>query len=408
MKIDKIYIGGWFQKTTLHFSEFLDFLRTGTTPLPLNPKKISELHSKLRVASIKYHVEGMEYLEGTTTDDIHFKVFEDGLVVFDRKHEHENRANIAEHFKVLTDYFEQCMSPALAYLFSMGAPTPREVAEIETIYPFFVVLDNSTLPEMKQLLADFHETEHFEVSNQHFDILRGNKLYIINSKTEKLSQVRHFIEEQIFLREFKGRLHHYLNLHRHIWQLIDQTKGRGKIRGKQIADFHSKIESYGKTVNLSDTRIRQMGTYLRTREQLAHKDNATKDFKDLIEFRYESMYDTQQYVIAVWDMTAKYVNDAKEQFSSIQSDMTEKSIEGLTIVTSMGVGGTLIGLITAEQPEFTVFGIIWAALIAGVGFLATRILKWSASRKNYDVSDTERATGISADEILSRKRTRDR
>ena len=36
MKIDGIYIGGWFQRTTLQLSEIYDFLKYGKSELALN------------------------------------------------------------------------------------------------------------------------------------------------------------------------------------------------------------------------------------------------------------------------------------------------------------------------------------------------------------------------------------
>lgn len=41
MNIEKIYIGGWFQRTTLQLSEIYDFVREGTSALNLDKKKIN-------------------------------------------------------------------------------------------------------------------------------------------------------------------------------------------------------------------------------------------------------------------------------------------------------------------------------------------------------------------------------
>ena len=47
MKIEKVYIGAWFQRTTLQLSEVFDFLRFATSELKLEPKKLKELRLML-------------------------------------------------------------------------------------------------------------------------------------------------------------------------------------------------------------------------------------------------------------------------------------------------------------------------------------------------------------------------
>ena len=56
MKIDSIYIGGWFQRTMLQLSEIYDFLRDGSSQLKLNKRKLEELHHDLAIGSIEYGV----------------------------------------------------------------------------------------------------------------------------------------------------------------------------------------------------------------------------------------------------------------------------------------------------------------------------------------------------------------
>ena len=47
MKLDKIYIGGWFQRTTLQLSEIYDYIRYATSELGLDKKKLAKLHANL-------------------------------------------------------------------------------------------------------------------------------------------------------------------------------------------------------------------------------------------------------------------------------------------------------------------------------------------------------------------------
>ena len=79
MKINKIYVGGWFQRTMLQLSEIYDFVRGDKSKLRLNQNKLDTLRQELNIASIDYHVSGQEYVKINTTDNLVIKIFEDGL-----------------------------------------------------------------------------------------------------------------------------------------------------------------------------------------------------------------------------------------------------------------------------------------------------------------------------------------
>ena len=57
MKINSVYIGGWFQRTMLQLSEIYDFIRNGESQLKLNKKKLAELHKNLNIGSVEYGVQ---------------------------------------------------------------------------------------------------------------------------------------------------------------------------------------------------------------------------------------------------------------------------------------------------------------------------------------------------------------
>ena len=81
MKIAKVSVGGWFQRTTLHLSEIYDFLREGVSRLDLDNKKLFKYHKKLELKDVTYEIDGLEYLNVTTNEDVYIKIFEDGLIV---------------------------------------------------------------------------------------------------------------------------------------------------------------------------------------------------------------------------------------------------------------------------------------------------------------------------------------
>lgn len=387
MKISEIYIGGWFQRTMLQLSEIYDFLRDGTSQLKLNKRKLAELRDNLGIGSIEYGVQGEEFISIMTSEQIRIKIFEDGLIVLgtDQVSEETMFADIEN----LKSYYESRLSPAINYIFSLGAPVPKELANIENIYPYFVVCDNAKREDIAALLARTERQKYFEFDNKTYSVLRGDKYYFINNKKSSSEMVERYIEEQVFIREFKGQLHRYLNMHRIIWEKIDAVKDRAKVKGKDIVKFSSKLESYRKTVTLIGGRIDQMSTYISTREKIAKEDQDLADFLAISGYRYETLRDTFQYIKDLWRMTTQYVDSAQKLFDGIKQDVTSSSIDSLTIVTSMSAGAAILSLFTESEPEFTTFGFIYFFVLAFVGWAATKLLGFVAHRRRYEISDAE-------------------
>lgn len=387
MKINSIYIGGWFQRTMLHLSEIYDYLRDGTSQLKLNKNKLLELHERLGIGSIEYGVSGEEFVTFLTSEQVRVKIFEDGLITVGS--DQVSEATMFADVERLKEYYETRLSPAINYLFSLGAPVPKELANIENIYPFFIVCENAKREEITALLARTERQKYFEFDNKNYSVLRGDKYYFINNKKAQLSAIERYVEEQVFIREFKGQLHRYLNLHRIIWEKIDAVKDRAKVKGSDIIKFSTKLESYRKTVTLIDGRLGQMATYLPTRERIAKQDQDLIDFLAISGYRYETLRDTLDYMREIWKMTTNYITSAQKLFDSIKEDVTSSSINSLTIVTSMSAGAAILSLFTESEPDFTIFGFVYFFILAFVGWASTKILKLFAERRRYEISDID-------------------
>jgi len=385
MKITNVYVGGWFQRTMLQLTEIYDFLRDCKTQLDLDPEKLMEYRKNLGIGKIDYGVSGEEFIEFTTSFHIAVKIFEDGLIVLNNQEVSEDTL-FADIDKV-TDYYETKLSPAISYLFSLGAPIPKELANIETVYPYFVVCDNATKDEIADLLSRTEKQKYFEFTNKKYDVVRGDKYYFINNKTQSFENIEKYIEEQVFIREFKGQLHRYLNLHRIIWEKIDRVKEHASVKGSEIVQFTSKLDGYAKTVNLIDARINQMGTYISTREKIAKSDVELTEFLAISGYRFETLRDTLDYIKYLWDMTQNYLSSAQKLFAGLKSDVTSKSVNNLTIVTSMSAGASIISLLTKSAPEFTMFGFVYFFLLAILGWGTTKVLAFISQNRKYKISD---------------------
>lgn len=390
MQIQRIYVGGWFQRTRLHLGEIYDFLRAAESPLALDKNKLQTLRNSLEITDVDLHVDQLEYVflrSGT----VMVRIYEDGLIILTTDFTGDIKADI----DVLTSYYETKLSPAFSYIFSLGAPVPKELANIKTVYPYFITAYDTKTEDVTQLLAQFRQTEYLAIHHDQFNIYRGDKLYIINQNGVTDEAVARFIEEQIFVREFRGQLHRYLNLHRTIWERIAEVNERGRMTGDEIPAFKSKIDEYSKTIDFIDTRIQQMDTYLHTRASIFASDSRLQVFKDVLGYKHETLSDTLDYIKDIWHLTMRYVRTAAKVFSDLSAKSTNNSVKNLTVVTSMGVGATLIGLFTTSSvPSFTVFGVFYFLALAAIGYSVNRVMNWWARRREYGIKYIELAKDI--------------
>lgn len=387
MKITNVYIGGWFQRTMLQLSEIYDFLREGTSKLDLKQDKLDKLRKALDIGSLDYGVSGEEFIKFYSGDGISVKIFEDGLIILNNKNVSEE--TLFSDIEKVQLYYETKLSPALNYLFSLGAPVPKELAGIKNVYPYFIVCNKATSDDMQLMLSKTEKQKYFEFKNDRYSVVRGDKYYFINNFKKQNEDIERYIEEQIFIREFKGQLHRYLNIHRIIWEKIDEVKSNSKIKGSEIITFTTKLEAYSKTINLIDGRIKQMSTYLPTREKIAKSDKELAEFLEISGYRYETLADTLQYIQYLWGMTQNYVESAQKQFESLKTDVTSKSVDSLTIVTSMSAGAAILGLFQSAKPEFSLFGVIYFFILAIVGWGSQKVLTIISNKQKYEVTDIE-------------------
>lgn len=202
MRISDVYIGGWFQRTMLQLSEVYDFIRDCKTELKLEQEKLNEYRKNLSIGNIEYGVSGEEFISFTTGFGISVKIFEDGLIILNNKNVTEE--TLFSDIDKVQDYYENRLSPALNYLFSLGAPVPKELASIANVYPYFIVCDKATNEQMQELVVKTEKQKYFEFKNDKYNVIRGDKYYFINNKSESNDKIERYIEEQIFIREFKG------------------------------------------------------------------------------------------------------------------------------------------------------------------------------------------------------------
>ncbi len=271
----------------LQLSEIYDFLRDGSSQTNLDKDKLLGLRNNLRIESIEYGVASEEFVAFTTEEHIKVKLFEDGLITVSS--DQVSEPTMFADIERVRGYYEERLSPAINYLFSLGAPVFKELASVESIYPYFIVCDNASSDNISDLLAKTERQKYFEFDGKNYNVLRGDKYYFINNKKATLTNIERYIEEQVFIREFKGQLHRYLNLHRSIWSKIDAIKKQSYVNEDEVLSSISDLDRYEKTALLVEGRLKQMAPYVGIREAGMKDDQELTEFLAISGYRYSAL-----------------------------------------------------------------------------------------------------------------------
>ncbi|MDP2860564.1 MAG: hypothetical protein Q8N98_02510, partial [bacterium] len=277
-KTFKITYGGWYQRTTLHLSEIYDLFALGSSRLWLDKEKLTKIKESLNLEEISRETGYLEFVKARTRDEISIRYYEDGLYILETETD-----EIPAGQKRLENYFNTILGPAISYIFSLGAPTPKELANIAIEHPTVVsvVMDEPATFAVDE--KNFGKVYGKILSEEVAVYKTPSYIFVIASSAFSTS-LDGLVENLIFFREFKDQLERYLNIHRKVWEEISEIKEKRTISGKEVENVRGKLDEYQKTIALISNRINQMGSYIRTRRQIAEELETEKYLVSLFQF----------------------------------------------------------------------------------------------------------------------------
>lgn len=381
-----VTFGGWYQRTTLHLTEIYDFFAHGSSRLDLSKKKLTEYHTLLDLSEVSRETGNLEYVQATTSQGIQIRYYEDGLYVLEFKSD-----DVVAASTLLSDYFENIFEPAISYIFSLGAPTPKVLANIKIHHPTVVGVGGNNLDSFK--LDEKYGQLYSKIDTGGVSVYKTHG-YIFVVSTKK-SVLRDLVETQIFFREFKDQLEKYLNIHRVVWEEIANIKERGEISGGEVGKIRSKLDSYQKTIDLISNRINQMGSYIGTRRSIAKSAKVEDELTALFQYKFETLSDTHVYIKELWNMTSNYLQSAIKVVVEIESKSTNISIRSLRTITMVGVISGILGYLAInEPPELSGFGLIYFVILAITTGGVNKLLQRYYRGRKYKIKFTERSKNI--------------
>jgi len=389
MEIQKIYIGGWFQRTTLHLTETWDFLKHLKSTAGFTPEELAEARDRLDITALSRQSAGLEYILVETSVGITYRIYEDGLIILEKPF-----SNLESDFEQIRSYYDEKLSKGLSLIFSKGAPVPKELANIKTILPYIVTVRDGIDEEIKALYQKQGEEIYSQISSKQVDVYRSSGLIIMNDLVDE-DLAREIIESQIFFREFKTQLHRYLTIHRVLWEKIAVIKDKGTIKGTDIDLYRGELDDYQKSIELIGARINQMGVYLKTRQKITDLDKVDNYLNPLFQFKFETLQDTHEYIKYLWDMTSDYLGSALEIFKELQEKSTKNSISSLQLITTIGVvAGILTYFSKTSWPTFTLVGAGYFVLLLVMTWVINSAISKIYKGKKYKIKDKKIVTDI--------------
>ncbi|MBI4359392.1 MAG: hypothetical protein HY577_02325 [Candidatus Nealsonbacteria bacterium] len=384
MTIQRIYIGGWFQRTTLHLTEIWDFLKHGRSNLDFPKEDLDEARDSLSLDEVSRESGPLEYILVKTAKGISYRIYEDGLIILEKEFK-----SLKDDFEAIRNYYDDKLSQALSLIFSKGAPVPKELASIKTILPYIVTVADATKGEIEKTFKDSAEDVYSVLTTKNIEVYRSPGMILINNlKDENLT--REIIESQIFFREFKSQLHRYLAIHRILWEKIKTIKERGEIRGNDIDSLRNELAVYQKTINLIGARIDQMPAYVKTRQKITDLEKIDDYLQPLFQFKFETLLDTHEYIKHLWEMTKNYLTSAIETFSELQAKSTKNTISSLQLITTIGVVAAILGYLGRDAlPKFTSAGLIYFLLLMAMTWLINGVVSRFYKNKKYRIKSED-------------------
>lgn len=388
----RVTYGGWYQRTTLHLSEVHFLFMEGESNLNLSKEKLKKLHKNLDLAKVSREPGYFEYVRAVTNSGIEIRYYEDGLYTLEIIT--NNPEDIDKTHNILEDYYQNKLSPAISYIFSRGAPTPKKLANIKTVHPVVISFREKESNSFK-IDESIFGIVYSKISSDTITVYKTPKYIFISSSISSTKSLIDLVAMQIFFREFKDQLEKYLDIHRNIWHEISNIREAKVIMGKDVETMRGKLDSYQKTISLISNRINQMGAYVATRSSIAKNLKIEKDLVQLFEYKFETLTDTLTYIKEIWKMTTEYLSSAIANMVEIKNQSTSNNLKSLQTITSIGVISGVLGYLSASKlPSISFSGAIYFLILFGMTWLMNYVIVRKYQNKKYSLKFGERAKNL--------------
>lgn len=383
MKIESIYLGTWFQRTSLHLRELFYFLQTGGSKLSLNKEKLAYHHKELGPEEPRWEEREVFDGLGARFNKVQMTFFEDGLVLFKKQHQ-DLKSDLWE----LRELYEKKFSPAIAYLYSLGAPLPKQLAKIELVLPYIIVASEVEKKELEELFSEIKDSLQSSVHSEDISLYFGNEVLLIafkNANQEISQKIEEIIKHFLFFREFSNQLNGYLQAHRTIWEEIRQIRSRPAIRVRDFPDVRNSLMRIKQTLSFVEARLAQMENFMTVREAFAREKNLGEILKALSLYQFDTLANTHHYITSLWKMTQDYADSTFNLLGMFYQENVQREVDALKLVTIISLVAALFRLSFLPMADYNLLhpqflgSLLSIFIFAAIFYFGMRY--WFRSRK---------------------------
>ncbi len=330
MKIQQIYLGTWFQRTSLHLKELYKFLKYKTTKLDLEKERLNHLWENLHIEKVEFFGNGEFDEIQIFCGDVFVRVSEDGIILLTTDQINSEKAK-----QLLESFYTEYFAPTLTYLFSRGAPLPKILDQVKEVHPLLILTKNITEKQVFDLYETHHDVIMTRLVGEHTQVYRGDVINLFNfGKSKKFTHehVEALLHYVVFFREFENQLDRYLQIHRTMWDEITAIREAEEMPYKDFPHIRAEILQNLKTLSFVKARLAQMKDIIQERRHTIDP-HIRNELKSLGLYKFDHLEANQKYITHLWQMTIEYVKGSLSLLESLYQENTQKELNAIKFIT---------------------------------------------------------------------------
>lgn len=360
MRVKQIYLGTWFQRTSLHLKELYYFLKYKETSLELDKVRLDHLWESLQVGKVKF-IGNSEFDEvQALCREVMVSITEDGIILLNTNIVDEKKAQ-----KVLESFYSEYLAPTLNFLFSQGAPLPKLLDQAKDAHPLLLVTQGITEKEVLKLYESKNDSLITILEGDHLQVFVGDIISIFNlQKPKKFTEqhTRELLHYIIFFREFEDQLAGYLQAHRQMWEQITAIREAEQMLYKDFPRVREEILKNMKVLSFVKARLAQMKDIIQERKHTIDPQ-IQQELKKLGMLKFDHLEANQKYITHLWQMTIEYAKGSLSLLESLYQENTQKELNAIKFITFGALITGFFGMNIAFPWEDRWIDVKWSSFI---------------------------------------------
>ena len=394
MTIENIYLGTWIPRASIHLKEIYKFLNSAeSSVVGLDTKKLKSLKENLLIDKVEFIKDKKIDIIKASCKECDISISEEGIIILKSKNEITNK-NFQNTRTDLEKFFLEKFSPAIKYLFSLGAPLPKQLQDIREVYPTIITLRDCS----KQEALEFIEQKNLKIYSENkygkIEVFFGDEINVINldgAKEDKKFEI--LLQDIIFLKELSLYLGNCLNLHREIWEKIDLVREAKEIAYKDFPAIREQINGFLKILSLTKARINQMSDIIETRKELESKEEIN-ELNNLKINRTQNLIGDIKYIKDLWEITIEYANNTLNLLDSLSQESIQRELSTLKFVSLLAAITSFFGMNIAfpweeRWPNIFVSSVMVILIIAVAALLFYFFLKIFVYNRKFKIKNLQ-------------------